>query len=313
MDLAPAAIGSPHLVFLTSEARAAGYGKREIAALLRAGVWSRVRHGAYTDGPTWRSASEVERHGLRARAVLKQARTDVLLSHASAAVLLGCPTYGLDLANVHVTRLDRHAGRREAGVRQHRGLLLAEDQASYNGLPVTSATKTALDVTTLADTESALCVVNHLLHTGATTLPDLGQRYQRMAHDPHTLRTDLVLRLADPRLESVGESRTFFLCWWHGLPCPEPQYVVRDGDGQIIARLDFAWPELKAWAEFDGRVKYVGDAQDASDAVFREKRREDRVRELTGWRCLRLTWADLHDPARTAARIEAFLFGATAA
>ncbi len=41
--------------------------------------------------------------------------------------------------------------------------------------------------------------------------------------------------------------------------------------------------------------------------VFREKRREDRIRELTGWRCFRITWHDLGDPGRLAARIRAFL------
>jgi hypothetical protein len=40
---------------------------------------------------------------------------------------------------------------------------------------------------------------------------------------------------------------------------------------------------------------------------MREKRREDRIRELTGWRCIRITWADLFHPERTAARIRAML------
>ena len=34
---------------------------------------------------------------------------------------------------------------------------------------------------------------------------------------------------------------------------------------------------------------------------------EDLVRELTGWICIRVTWADLADPARLAARIRAAL------
>jgi hypothetical protein len=45
--------------------------------------------------------------------------------------------------------------------------------------------------------------------------------------------------------------------------------------------------------------------------VLREKRREDRVRELTGWRCIRVTWADLENPARLVARIRAALLGGT--
>jgi hypothetical protein len=37
--------------------------------------------------------------------------------------------------------------------------------------------------------------------------------------------------------------------------------------------------------------------------VFREKVREDWLREVTGWRLVRLTWADLYQPQATASRI----------
>jgi len=57
-------------------------------------------------------------------------------------------------------------------------------------------------------------------------------------------------------------------------------------------------------------MKYQDDGSSrigAGDVVFREKRREDRVRELTGWRCFRITWQDLAGPVRLAARIRAFI------
>ena len=47
------------------------------------------------------------------------------------------------------------------------------------------------------------------------------------------------------------------------------------------------------------------------DAVLREKRRESRIAELTGWRCIRITWADLERPSATMARILAMLGVAT--
>lgn len=118
-----------------------------------------------------------------------------------------------------------------------------------------------------------------------------------------------MLRLAHPRIESVGETRTLFCCWSQGLPAPEPQWIVSE-HGREIARLDFAWPELGVWLEFDGRQKYVKflrEGETVTDAVLREKRREERIAELTGWRCIRITWADLADPVRLAARLRAFL------
>ena len=77
-------------------------------------------------------------------------------------------------------------------------------------------------------------------------------------------------------------------------------------DRVVIARLDFALPELKVWLEFDGRVKYeklLGPGDRASDVVLRERNRERQVEAITGWVCVRVSWADLADPARLVARI----------
>lgn len=305
-------VDTANSVFLRSDALAAGYSQREITSLVRDGHWHRVRRGAYVAGEVWRAADESARHALLARAVLKQGRTKMVLSHASALPNYDAPLWGLRLDTVHVTRRDQRSGRHEAGVRQHQGVLRDDDVIVIGGTELTSPTRTAIDITTEASTESSLCVVNHLLHEGHTTLADVVARYETMQRNPFTLHTDLVLRLADHRIESVGETRTFFLCWRHGLPAPVPQYAVRDASGHEFARLDFAWPELGVWLEFDGKAKYSRHArpgEDAADVVFREKKREDRIRELTGWRCIRLTWADLASPERTAARIRAVLLG----
>jgi hypothetical protein len=293
-------------VWMRSELNAAGTSDREIARLTRDGVLRRVRRGAYALADAFEAADAAGRHALLARAVVKRACANVVLSHVSAIPFHGGPTWGCPLDIVHVTRADRRAGRAEAGVRQHRGKLRDGDVVSVHGLDVTSATRTALDVTTAVSTEVGLVVVNDFLRRGLTTPEDLRARYTLMERDPHTLRTDLVLRLADPRLESVGESRAFWLLYRHGVPAPIPQYDVVDDAGQVFARLDFAWPELGVWLEFDGREKYVKfrrEGESVVDAVLREKERESRICELTGWRCIRITWADLERPTATVARI----------
>ena len=108
---------------------------------------------------------------------------------------------------------------------------------------------------------------------------------------------------------SVAESRLAYLLRRAGLPAPTPQFEVRDG-GRVIFRLDFAWPEYGVYIEMDGKAKYTSllrPGETGADVLWREKRRQDRALEITGWRCLRLTWADLENPQRTAARIRAFL------
>ena len=305
MDFDPA----QHLI-MRPDALAAGFSDRELSRLVRTGALHRIRPGAYVSGQTWADLDAPARHRVRARAVLRNARTPVVLSHVSAVAEYGGPTWGLALDDVHVTRTDRRAGRNEAGVRQHQGLLRAGDVVSRGGIEVTSPTKLAIDITTVAPLEASLCVVNFLLHDGLTDQRRIWERYDAMENDPNTLRTGLVLRLADPRIESVGESRTYSTCWRQSLPAPEIQFVVVDAHGREVARLDFAWPKLGKWLEFDGREKYVTylrPGETVTDAVLREKRREDLVREITGWQCLRITWADLADPDRLGARIRRFL------
>lgn len=300
-------------IWLRQELIDQGFNDRAIALLRREGIFERPRRGAYVDGAAWRSVDAPGRHALTARAVLRQAKAEIVLSHVSALDEYDAPTWGVDLSVVHVTRKDGRAGRKERGIQQHCGRLLPDDVVTRNGVPVTSAARLALDITTVVETEAGLAIVNHLLNSRLTSKEALEARYASMDHWPHTLRTDVVLRLADPRIESVGESRVDYMFFSQHLPRPIPQYEIRDRSGRVVARVDFAWPEHGVFLEFDGKIKYerfLREGESASDAVVREKRREEMICELTGWRCIRITWADLSTPALTAQRIRNLLFPA---
>lgn len=309
-------IVAAHGVFTRREAVALGYHDHAIAMLVKAGDWVRVRRGAYVFGTEWAGMSERERYAVLCRAAVQQARTDVVLSHLSSANEYGCPMWECDLSRVHLTRVDERAGRAEAGVVQHRGVIAEGDVVTPDdGLAHMSATRTALELTTALDVEHALVEIDFLLHEGLTTIDELHQRYESMSRWPHTLTTDLVLRLADGRSESVGETRARFLCWTQHLPAPVPNYPIRNALGVEVARVDLAWPELGVFLEFDGRVKYESrrrEDESVVDCVLREKQRESLICEITGWRCIRITWADLYRPAEVAARIRALFHTAAA-
>lgn len=291
-------------VSLRRDLVATGWTDHMLVQAVRRGELARPRYGAYVDGRAWAALDAAGRHEVTARAVVAASRTGVVLSHATAATLHGSPDYGLDRTDVHVTRRDGRTGRAEAGVRQHRGRLLAGDETTVRATPTTSPTRTALELTTVLGVEPALVQVNDLLHRGLTTAEQLSARYENgMEHWPSSLRTDLVLRLADSRIESVAESRFVHLAWRQHLPAPQPQVEVADANGVVRARVDFAWPEHGVFLEVDGRVKYqklLRPGQDVVDVVLREKKREELVCRLTGWRCLRVVWADLENPVRTA-------------
>ena len=117
-------------------------------------------------------------------------------------------------------------------------------------------------------------------------------------------------RLCDPRLSSVAESRTWFMCWAQHLPRPRPQVPVLDENGWVFAYADFVWEEEGVFLEFDGRIKYEKyrrKGETLEEYLMREKRREEQICLLTGWQCIRIQWADLEHPERTAARIRRIL------
>jgi hypothetical protein len=292
-------------VFTRKDALAAGYNDREIRRMVSRGRWHRVRRGAYVPMHLWEQLDEVGRYRRVIRAVVLNAKTTVAVSHVSALVELGTPYWDLPLNAVHLTRFDDRAGRREAGVIQHRGKSYVDDLTIRNGLLITSGTRTGLDIAAMTDAEHALVVLDGLAHAGETSMDSLIRRNETMTWWPDTLKNVVLLRRVDGRSESIGETRVRHVCEAYGLPSPVPQYEVVQG-GVVVARLDLAWPEHKVWLEFDGKVKYQDpwrEGESASDVVVREKNREDLVRRITGWICIRVTWADLYEPARLVAKI----------
>ncbi len=162
------------------------------------------------------------------------------------------------------------------------------------------------------DVEHSLVPVDWLLHTKTLDKPGLRARSAAMNFSPGTLTTDLVIRLADERMESVGESRSNYMFWRGGLPKPQPQLDLFGKWGKFVARVDFAWPEYGVFLEFDGKNKYEKlrkEGESVLDVVLREKKREEMICRLTGWRCIRIVWADLYHPEETIAYIRGVLAG----
>lgn len=312
MDPRLARATSAHGVLMRSAALAAGCDDRDIRAAVRAGELRRIRSGTYVWARVWDSLDTSGRHRLLVRGVVLKAGAPAVVSHTSAVVVHAGPLWGLPLDEVHVTRPDQRGGRKEAGVVQHRGALRSEDVVVIGGETVTSPARTALDVAALVGTERAIPVLDDFLHRRLTTRTELESCRQWMNRWPGTLVSNVAVALADGRHESVGESRVGYCFYLGGVPRPRPQWPVRDESGREFARLDFAWPRLGVWVEFDGKEKYLRyrrAGETVVDAVLREKRREERIARLTGWRCIRLTWADLRDPEKLAAYVLAVLAG----
>lgn len=303
-------LAETHGFFTRDEAHRAGYDDNAIRRAVRSRLWTRVRQGAYTFTDLWSSMDAVERHLVAARAVLRRLGDRAALSHTSAALMHGIHVWGADLSLVHVTRLDGGAGRTEAGVVHHEGLAIDDDlEVTSDGL-VMKAARAALEAAAIVDAEAAVVMLDSGLHLKLFTPEEMAARFALMQHWPGALHLQFAVRFADGRAESVGESRSRYLCYAHGLPAPDLQFHVYDDSGRLVGVTDMVWREHRLLGEFDGKVKYgrlLKPGEDPGDAVFREKRREDELRRLTGFGMVRIVWADFFRARETAARIRGLL------
>lgn len=92
-----------------------------------------------------------------------------------------------------------------------------------------------------------------------------------------------------------------------GVPPPVRQHVIRY-DGQVVARVDLAWPDARVYLELDSE-RHHG----SWTARRRDLARQNRL-TAAGWAPVRHTWADYADGgAAASAEVSAVLKARTAA
>jgi very-short-patch-repair endonuclease len=96
-------------------------------------------------------------------------------------------------------------------------------------------------------------------------------------------------RPGEPLGDSTAERRLTQLLAAHGLPPVVPQHQIRDDDGRLIARVDFAYPELRIAIEYDSYEHHVGKI-----ALDRDAARRNAI-VSRGWLSVTATARDLRD------------------
>ncbi|MDQ4008209.1 MAG: type IV toxin-antitoxin system AbiEi family antitoxin domain-containing protein [Actinomycetota bacterium] len=288
-------------VFLRGQALRCGYSKREIDHLLRRGAWVRIRWGAYAEHALVTTLDADDKYRLLVRAAMLRFADPALATHNSAAALHRLPLWGTDLSRVHVTRPERHAGRKRAGVTHHEASVATEDRLTVDGVSCTSVARTAVDVAREYGFGPGVVVADAALHGGADRDAML-HLAESMRDWPGSAQTLPVVRFADRGGESPGESLARIFLVEIGLPRPETQVVVRSGG--FVARVDLLIPELRWVFEFDGRMKYrrtrdqCDPVVDDADVVWAQKQREDTLRDDLELHVSRMVWGDLFGSRR---------------
>ena len=280
-----------------------GWSDDELARARRSGELARIRRGAYVDGHL--PPAVTDRHRLLVQATLAGLRRDAVVSHESAAVLHGLPTWGLRLGRVHVTRRPPASSDVTRTLRCHVARLGDGEVTVVDGVPVTDPARTALDLARCLPFEVAVVLLDDVLARRSVGPGTLRERREGMLGIRGSRRAARAVSFADDRSESVGESRSRVLLHRLGLPPSALQHRIHSADGLLLSRADFAWEAERLLGEFDGRAKYgrlLRPGQEPGDVVFEEKRREDAMR-AEDWGMVRWTWDDIDRDGVLAGRV----------
>lgn len=305
-------------VFTVEDIRRAGVERAAARRLLRRGLWTQVRRGVYVEAATLEAASPAARHAVAAAAEQAVSAGRPVASVDSAATIHGLPLLALpdhwpwfgsaaasDAGRVHLTVPPGRTRLPETpAVHWYRASLPRSHVVKRHGVLVTSVARTVIDIARHRPFAEALAVADAALHSGACTVADLESVLLACRRWPGINRASRVVPAANGLAESPLESVGRVLFDAGGLPAPELQVALGDDDG-FVGRVDFLLRAERTICEADGRGKYTDQG-----ALFAEKRREDRLREL-GFVVVRLTWSDIvHYPARSLARLHrAILLG----
>jgi hypothetical protein len=283
-------------IVLTRTLRSQGFNERDLGRMRRRGSLIPVRRGAYVrERPAGRTFADQHRELIFATA--PQLRDGAVISHGSAAVLHKLPTWENAIDRVHVTRNRTSGGNRRSVVQVHTAPLPDDHITTIDGILFTSLARTVLDLCRTAPIEQAVAAGDRALAYGLVRAV-LDDCLAQMTRWPGTRQSRRAVALFDPRSESPGESVSRVRLHQDGLPAPELQQEIYDGDGRFVARVDFCWEEQRTIGEFDGMVKYgrlLKPGQSLEDVIFAEKVREDALRDL-GWQIVRWLYADLYRP-----------------
>lgn len=264
-----------------------GVSSRAIEHRLATGRLYSIHRGVYAVG-----RRELTREGWWMAAVLS-CGPGAALSHGSAAALWG---FGAERAGEVEISVPAPRAPRRPGVRVHRRTrLIEEDLAIRDHIPLTSPTRTLLDLTPRLGRNRLETAINELDTLDLLTPEALRAELGHYAGEPGVALLRAVLdrhtfTLTDSELERLLRP----IVRRAGLPLPE---TGRRLNG---FRVDFVWPGLGLVVETDGLRYHRTPAKQARDRI------RDQAHTVAGLVPLRFTHAQIkHDPSHVLATLAA--------
>lgn len=277
-----------HGIVSRAQLRSAGLDRHSIDRRIRGGRLHPVHRGIYAVGHRAMAG------GSREMAALLACGPRALISHRSAAVLQQLLPYPANPGPVDVTVVGRQRTRRR-GIRAHRvGSLQRRDVRVVDGIRVTSAARTLLDLATVLPPSLLERAIAEAQVRGIARKRDLVDQLERNRgrRGTRALRQLLDLAGGPAFTRSAAERRLLRLVRAAELPTPEVN--ARVGGFEV----DFVWRDQRLVVEIDGFTYH------ASRAAFERDRQRDSILAARGYTVIRVTWRQLVDaPEAVVARL----------
>jgi Protein of unknown function (DUF559) len=213
---------------------------------LRSGRYERIAHDLYVTTGTADGLAD------RCRALTHVLPAESVFCLGTAARLLGLPLpVGFDERRHAAVPAGAVVPRRPQLV-THALQLPAEHLAVVDGLTVTSAARTFLDLAPSLNDPALVALGDAALHTGAATVDDLAAVLAGASRRRGVVRARRVADRLDGRAESAPESLA--RVWLQDADLPEaiPQAVVLDPHGGFVARVDLLVEAYRVVVEYEG-------------------------------------------------------------
>lgn len=162
----------------------------------------------------------------------------------------------------------------------------ATDLDRVDGCWVTTPVRTVFDCARWLSLTEAVVVADALAHAGLVTREEFAAYVRAHRRLRGVTQADRVVTLMEPLTESPMESRLRVLLVDSGFGAPIAQYVVRNAQGDFVARADFCFPLRRIIVEYDGALHWEQRRED--------DRRRDAIRAL-GWTVLVASRSDYYD------------------
>jgi hypothetical protein len=277
-------------VFSRADARACGWSDSALGGAIQSGRVVRLRRDQFTcvdlrDDPRAAAIAAV------------RSCSGSVISHRSAALMHGLPLLQPPPVRSDLTVQPRRTGD-VRGALLHRASLRERDVVEIDGVPVTAAARTLVDLARTVSLAAAVVTTDAALHNAMVDQEALDDVMRMCRRWPRIRKARPVLALADARSESPLESFSRLVIWKLRPPAPDLQAVICHREGWVIGRADFYWDEFGVVGEADGRSKY-----DDRDVLTAEKTRQEDL-ENPGVVVVRWGWIDAKNPHVLIRRLE---------